>query len=311
MSRLRSGVGWTGCRGTLSPAHTELQTRQIQRTTRYTAGSTSVHASSRTSITPQREERPVEARAVKDGEPKEDNGRIVCGLGILAVASLVTALTYYAAEPGDSFLLMWGPILIGCIQILRGWTRAAWGWRLGSIATVVLLLLFAVWTIRQVNDPTRYYNSAEERDCVSPIGLVVDCDEDDTQFKVVSTKRFPDDRTAYPPSYELDVCPGLFFYPTRQSWEQGDRLVLCVDGHARDLTGYYNQAQAGDCVNHSGLVVDCDADDARYEVVSTKRFLNDQTAYPDIEEFRVCTGLAMYPRPKSWEQGDRLVLCVE
>ena len=255
-------------------------------------------------------ERPQPTTPSSDGLAEPDNGGLVWGVGILVVSALITGTTYLAAQDGGFVLFAWGGLLCGIIKIATGWGAAENPCRFVAVVAILVVAIAGVVVAIVGASAYRDYNSVEVGDCFDGDGRVVDCDLDAARFTVKSTKLFPADQTAYPSDTELHVCPGLGFYPTPETWAEGDRLVACLDGNMSDLADDY-RPEVGDCVNSFGLLVSCDSEAARYVVVSTKQFPDDRTTYPDFEEFDVCPGMAFHPRPSGWEQGDRLVLCVE
>ena len=244
------------------------------------------------------------------GLAERNNAGLAWGVGILTVSAVITGLTYLAAQDGGLVMFAWGGLICGIIKIATGWREAETPCRFVAVVTVLLIAVAGVFVAIAGASAYRDHNSVEVGDCLNGDGRVVDCDRNDARFTVESTKLFPAEQTAYPSAADLHVCPGLGFYPTPESWEQGDRLVACIEGQMSDLSDNY-RPEVGDCVNSFGLLVACESEAAQYVVVSTKRFPDDMTTYPGIEEFDVCPGMAFRPRPEGWEQGDRLVLCVE
>jgi len=57
---------------------------------------------------------------------RRDQARQSAGLGVLwCMGGLtITAITYYSAVPGETFVVAWGATLFGAIQALRGWSIA-------------------------------------------------------------------------------------------------------------------------------------------------------------------------------------------
>ena len=73
----------------------------------------------------------------------------------------------------------------------------------------------------------------EVGDCVNGQGEVADCSAPGT-YKVVSVHPYPGPDDDYP-EFELEEDHGgclpwveRYFFPTRESWDRGHRLILCV-----------------------------------------------------------------------------------
>lgn len=50
----------------------------------------------------------------------EENKALLWGIGMLAVGGLITLSTYISAEPGDSYIVTTGLLLVGGINLIRG-----------------------------------------------------------------------------------------------------------------------------------------------------------------------------------------------
>ncbi len=157
---------------------------------------------------------------------------IIWGIVILAVAGAITVGSYIAAAPGGTYLITWGAMIWGGIKILTGLANASNFWRALGLVMAATMVGASLFAFLQSNDQSAYWNTIEVGDCLSGEGLPTDCDTPGS-YVVLHVKRYPDD-IAYPGTarFEADstVCPGstLYFSPTLESWNQGDRSLQCV-----------------------------------------------------------------------------------
>lgn len=64
-----------------------------------------------------------------DDEDEEDarslaldhgTGDILLGVGLIAVGLIVAAVTYGQAADRGTYVVAWGPVVVGCYRLLRG-----------------------------------------------------------------------------------------------------------------------------------------------------------------------------------------------
>ncbi len=253
----------------------------------------------------------------------QDSGRneVLWGILILAVTGGITLGTYIAAGPGQTYWIVWGGIAWGAYKVLRGWVAASAFWRVMGALAVGAMVLGAVLVLQSdLADP---YNSAKAGDCLDKEGLTLDCDGTET-YKVDWAKLYPKDM-AFPGQARFDadaeVCSTSFrsyyFHPTRESWEDGDRSLLCAKNVRLDPDDHYNSFEVGDCVDEEGIAAACGGPGI-YEVQSVTVYPRDMN-YPGEASLEAdgdaCSGsfnaYFFQPTREGWEDGDRSLLCTE
>ena len=124
-----------------------------------------------------------------------------------------------------------------------------------------------------------------------------------------------------------------WLYPTRESWNQGDRAVSCLqvsyglstsDPAKLDRMVGYQALRAGECYNDApesdyflAEVVSCSGNweyrvTNRFDIARTGSFPGDE--FIDQEAYERCEepyDSYLPPSPESWELGDSTVLCLE
>ena len=251
----------------------------------------------------------------------QDSGRndILWGIAILAVTGGITLGTYIAAGPGDTYWIAWGGVIWGAYKVLRGWAMASAVWRVLGALAVVTMAIGSVLVIQ--SDLANPYNSAEVGHCLDQDGRTMDCDGTQN-YEVESVKLYPDD-LKFPGQArfdaDADACStsfnSYFFHPARESWDDGDRSLLCVKNVLLEQDDYYNLFEIGDCIDEEGIAAACSGSGV-YEVLSVKIYPDDMD-YPGEERFdadsEACplsADLYFFPTRELWDDGDRSLLCV-
>ena len=251
----------------------------------------------------------------------QDSGRneVLWGILILAVTGGITLGTYVAAGPGQTYWIVWGGIAWGAYKVLRGWVAASAFWRVIGALAVGAMVLGAVLVLQSdLADP---YNSAKAGDCLDKEGLTLDCDGTEN-YTVDWAKLYPKDM-AFPGQARFDAdaegCSTSFrsyyFHPTRESWEDGDRSLLCAKNVRLDPDDHYNSFEVGDCVDEEGISTACSGLDV-YKVVFVRIYPADMD-YPGEARFETDSGTCPFsadlyfsPTRELWADGDRSLLCV-
>ena len=95
----------------------------------------------------------------------------------------------------------------------------------GAMATIGVVTLW----------PSELYNSTGVGDCLNADGLESDCSGVGADYAIVQVKLYSQSMP-YPGEarFDLDsnsICPDhadYVFFPTRETWSDGDRSLLCV-----------------------------------------------------------------------------------
>ncbi len=188
----------------------------------------------------------------------------------------------------------------------------------------------------------------QDGDCINstlPEGIdvesvdIVTCDEP-WQYRVLNTIEVA--RSGSYPGEEVFTREALancdkrsiwWLYPTRESWNQGDRVVSCLqesfglstsDPAKLDRMVGYQALRAGECYNDVpesdyflAEVVSCSGEweyrvTNRFEITRSGSFPGedfiDQEAYERCEE---PYDFYLFPSSETWTYGDRVVLCIE
>lgn len=162
----------------------------------------------------------------------------------------VTGITYYMAVGGGTYFITWGAIAIGGFQLLRGLVtyHNNGGIPSGVRNTVLVAVAIAVITgffIYQGQVGKVNVFDLKRGDCFSMGGspqatehttvVVATCDSNRWNHKVLSAITISSSSSGYPQKSFFDSqaerCPSssdFFFYPTRESWAEGDRTILCI-----------------------------------------------------------------------------------
>lgn len=245
-------------------------------------------------------------------QEKEGRQEIIQGIVLVAIGAGITVGTFLAAGPGGTYYITYGGVAVGAFQIIKGLTKATGFWRLVGFTALVVTAVVAFLTYQAAQDTSSFYNEITTGDCVDVEGLKADCDDRATVAEVVGTYRYDSDR-AFPGVTQVDAdaernCPfSWYFMPTRESWSEGDRTILCVT----------TLIKAGDCVGMEGLETDCDDRNSRYQVIRTYEY-DSNRAFPgatqlDADAERNCPSNAEWffvPTRETWDAGDRSILCV-
>ena len=84
------------------------------------------------------------------------------------------------------------------------------------------------------NRPVPEFNTVTKGDCLDRDGMAVACSEAGGGFQVLSVELYPDEM-AFPGDarFESDsegcsLMSDYYFFPTRETWDAGDRSLLCV-----------------------------------------------------------------------------------
>ena len=164
---------------------------------------------------------------------RDARNKIIWGIGIVVVAGGITLVTYIAAAPGGTYWLAWGPTIWGGYMVFRGLARASNLWRALGLVTVAVVATGNILVFQDSRDEADYFNSTEIGDCLDQNGFPTGCAEPDAR-EVRFIKRYPDDMV-FPGSERFyadsEACPapaGYYYAPTQETWDQGDRLLLCV-----------------------------------------------------------------------------------
>ena len=182
------------------------------------------------------EERPAYDQAIetsRDSVNESARNEMLWGIAILAVAGGITLGTYLAAGSGSTYWIAWGGIIWGAFKVLKGWTRASAAWRVLGAVVVAVTVGGGLLVYQSSGDSTDLYNSIEAGDCIDQGGFTVTCDASGV-YEVVSIKTYAEDLD-FPGEAMFDAdaltCPretDRYYYPTRESWSDGDRSLLCV-----------------------------------------------------------------------------------
>ena len=161
------------------------------------------------------------------------SAEVMWGIVILVVAGGITLITYVAATPGGTYFLAYGAIIWGAYKVLRGLGSASVFWRIVGLATMAAMVVVGVLVFQDSRNLSDLYNSTHVGECVDLDGLATECDRFDAK-EVMSVHLYPNDM-AFPGQSKFDAdsegCPleaVLFFSPTRETWDGGDRSLLCV-----------------------------------------------------------------------------------
>ncbi len=167
---------------------------------------------------------------------REESGHndIIWGIVIVLVAGGITLGTYVAAAPGGIFFISYGGILWGAYKILTGWVKASGTWRVIGILVAGAMVATGIMAYQRVTDQGDNNNAVEVGDCVDEYGIEASCSEADGLYVVLRIERYPSEMSfpgeARFHSGSID-CPSQsdwYYSPTRESWDAGDRRLLCV-----------------------------------------------------------------------------------
>jgi hypothetical protein len=171
-----------------------------------------------------------------------------------------------------------------------------------------------------------YADADEDEFSESETIAIVECDGTDVAGRVSKFHLFEED-TDYPGEDQViklaeEVCntpgqPFTYFFPTGESWRQGDRTITCIETTAFAY-------EVGACIGGEDVgyvVVPCDADGVYGDVVRvidvTADYgpdapLPEDTLWDTIfdEQCSADADFVLFPTAESWELGDRLVVCV-
>ena len=163
---------------------------------------------------------------------EEGRNEIIWGIVILAVAGGITLGTYITATPGSTYWIAWGGIIWGLYKVVRGFGNATPFWRGAGIVMVIAMAIGSLLAFQGSRDLSDFYNSLEVGECVDRDGLVSECAG--AAYEVLSVSLYPDDMD-FPSQARFDTdseaCPAKAtetFSPTRETWDDGDRLFVCV-----------------------------------------------------------------------------------
>lgn len=252
---------------------------------------------------------------------QSDNGELIWGIVILAITGGITLGTYLAAAPGGTYWVTWGGLIFGGWKVLRGWVKASPGWRVLGIVIVVLMVVGGIYVFQASRDISNLYNSVNIGDCLDLDGREVDCNGSE-RYRVESVTLYSDDM-GYPGvtkfETDADTCApsfrGYFFHPSRLSWDEGDRSLLCVEDIDISPDDFFNSFEIGDCLDVEGIAVEC-GPFAAYEVLQVKSYPPNMTFPGDRQldlDARFCPELAssfFAPTSETWSEGDRSLVCV-
>ena len=163
----------------------------------------------------------------------------------------VTGVTYLMAAGGGVYFITWGAIVIGGIQLLRG--LAAYHNSGGIPAKVrntgiVVLAVAALagYFFYQDQQGKLSIFDLKKGDCFSIRGPTVEgehsavtifsCSSTEWDYRLLSSAEVSSSSSKYPGESYFDKqaeskCPSLadtFFFPTSESWAEGDRMIQCV-----------------------------------------------------------------------------------
>ncbi len=167
------------------------------------------------------------------GTNQDGRNDIIWGIVILAVAGGITLGTYIAAAPGSTYLIAFGPMIWGGFKVFRGLASASNSWRVLGLATLAAVAIGSILVFQSSRDQSDYHNSVEVGDCVDQYGLPTECARPGA-YEVISVKLYPDDMTFpgdakfYADSEACPVPASVYFAPIRETWDEGDRLLMCV-----------------------------------------------------------------------------------
>ena len=167
----------------------------------------------------------------------KESGRneMLWGFAVLAVTGGITAGVYFAAAPAITYWIAWPGVAWGAYLVARGWAKASARWRLLGLLAVAAAALAAVLALLNPYDLSPSYDLVEVGDCLDQDSRAIDCDGT-AAYRVESIKRYPDD-LPFPGqatfAADAEVCTktsGVYFvHPTRETWDDGDRSLLCVE----------------------------------------------------------------------------------
>ena len=252
---------------------------------------------------------------------ESNNGELIWGIVILAITGVITLGTYVSAAPGGTYWVTWGRLIIGAWKVLRGWVKASAGWRVLGIVIVVLMVVGGIYVFQGSRDLSNLYNSVKIGDCLDLDSREVECNGSE-KYKVDSVRLYSDDM-AHPGvskfESDADTCEpsyrGYFFHPTRLSWDDGDRSLLCVQDVLISPYDYFNSLEVGDCLDVEGEVVECGLS-AAYEVLSVKFYPTNMTFPGDRQldlDAEFCPSRAssfFAPTSETWSEGDRSLVYI-
>ena len=252
---------------------------------------------------------------------ESDSGEIIWGIVILAITGGITLGTYVYAAQGGTYWVTWGGLIFGAWKVLRGWVKASLGWRVLGIIIVVAMVVAGLLVFRNSQSLGSFYNSVELGDCLDQDGLKVDCNGRE-RYQVQSVQLYGDEMR-YPGTAKFeadgDSCApssrGYYFHPTRLSWDEGDRSLLCVEDVQLSPDDFFNSFQVGDCLNALGYEMGC-GPTAAFEVMHVKSY-PPTMIYPGDRQLDLdaesCPRLArsfFSPTRETWSEGDRSLVCV-
>jgi Septum formation len=173
-----------------------------------------------------------------------------------AIGGAATIATYSAADPGEGFLILWGPAVFGALKFIQGAihllqrpaSRNSGTIALAGVSAAALALAGAGFAYsisgtdwRNGTSEPSADPSLEPGDCVEDPGSsqfetlkTVSCD---APKSLTVTNSFQiDDQSSYPSSSEMDDIANegcsdrasTYVYPSQESWAAGDRLIVCL-----------------------------------------------------------------------------------
>ena len=175
------------------------------------------------------------AQSEANEQQRAGRNRMLLGFVIAMIAGGISLGTLFVSGGGGFSLLLWGAIAFGAFRFFQGWLDASVKWRLTGSISATAFVVGAIAVVQVVPSATDAYDSLQVGDCVDRESWRTDCDDTDA-LEILTIKRYPDEM-AFPGSSTFDadvaLCPAeynFFAYPTRGSWEVGDRTLLCLKG---------------------------------------------------------------------------------
>jgi len=146
----------------------------------------------------------------------------------------------YLLSPGGWYLIAFGPVIFGGYQMLRGLadlyslhSEDANRWLLAVALVVCAVGALSFGVLSSGEYSVKGSLKGDAGDCLDANGLLVGCDTTASRYEIISIKEVPD-QTSYPGLSYFDKygarcsATDYFFYPTSETWDFGDRKVLCV-----------------------------------------------------------------------------------